>query len=116
MNRSIIIGACILITPLLSGCLASAGQTIGMSAAQGAASNAIQAPIIRNAASNMTCEQMQDDIASRKMAMINPLAIPDVRRQIAIVEEVAREKGCPGYVDTSDNNTETVEPLKNTNY
>jgi hypothetical protein len=111
MNKILTTGLLVASLLSLSACMTGMGSAIG----QGVASNAIKGSLYKNSARGMTCEEIEADIASRKRGMINPLAIPDIRVQIASVQEVAREKGCPGYTDTSDNNVETIEPLANTN-
>ncbi|MEM1375893.1 MAG: hypothetical protein AAGG69_00750 [Pseudomonadota bacterium] len=92
-------------TPILSiaavimAGIATSGCVGGVAAgvAQGAVSNAVSAPLQNRALSGMTCAQIERDIATRKLGMVNPLAIPQINAQVRRSEAAARAKGCPGY-------------------
>lgn len=103
MNKLLFLNLLLSTSFLLSACISSG---VGMAVGQGVASSAVKGSLYKNSARNMTCEEIEKDIAARKRGMINPLAIPDIKVQIASVSEVAREKGCPGFVEETIVETE----------
>ena len=89
------VSACVAVAAALSlsGCVGGVASGV----AQATVSEAVSAPLQTRAAQGMTCEQIERDIAARNLGKVNPLAIPSINRQVARMEAVAREKGCPGY-------------------
>lgn len=93
MKKLLVIGAMVVASSSLAGCIGGVASGV----AQGVGSYALDGAIQSTTARNMTCEEIEQDIADRSRGKINPLAIPTINRQIAVKQSVAAEKGCPGY-------------------
>jgi len=78
----------------LSGCGTAAGAA-GTAIASSAASGAMASGTNRARFMRQDCDQLAQEIASARMAMINPVAIPSTRAYIRDARAVADEKGCP---------------------